>query len=593
MHKILESYLSKFSEEHSLLDLDESVRFERFVNYCVLSSRYPDQFDTADITTEVDDDSIDGCAILIDEELVTTEAGADAIFRKRGGRKDLVVNYVFTQAKRSEGFQGTEITSFGAGVRRVFHGKRQRPKDELLIQARKIHELVVGNLARVRSGRPSVHLYYATTGVFREESGLRKYSDQEQSELKELGVFDEVHFYFVDRERLFKLWNQTRGATEASFSVRSSLPIPKFPGVEEAYICLASAPGFVDAVLSETDGRIRTSVFEQNVRAFLGEDNPVNARIRQTLEDEKKHESFALLNNGITIVSSDVRVQSEKVSVRDFQIVNGCQTSHVLYRNRSLLSDKISVPVKVIEADDPEVVSAVVEATNSQSDVADSQFLSIRPFVRRLEAYFNSFDNDQDGDNRLFFERRTRQYHGEDIGRARIFDILRLARCFASVFLDVPHLAARYPTQAIEEESAGLFQSDHRERAYYVAALMMYRLDLSLGNQYVPRKYQAYRWHLLWIVRAQLLGPSIPPLNSKRLDNVVDAIFDAMKVGGKAAAAPFLEAAKVLEKANMPSRDRIRHQRFVQELKSLVAGRGKIALSTRAVPSRRTRPETG
>src|SRR5271165_3789090 len=99
-------------------------------------------------------------------------------------------------------------------------------------------------------------------------------------------------------------------------------------------------------VLTDQDGRIRTSVFEQNVRAFLGDDNPVNARIRVGLETSGKHDRFAINNNGITIVAPDVRVQSDRVSVTDFQIVNGCQTSHVLYRSRDKVSDEVWLPLK-------------------------------------------------------------------------------------------------------------------------------------------------------------------------------------------------------------------------------------------------------
>jgi hypothetical protein len=343
--------------------------------------------------------------------------------------------------------------------------------------------------------------------------------------------------------------------------------LPNISGVEEAYLAVTSARDFVDSILTDDEGRIRAAAFEQNVRSYLGDDNPVNKKIREALDTEDMHDRFAILNNGITIVSADVKIQSDRISVVDYQIVNGCQTSHVLFRNRDKISDRVYLSLKVVEADDPEIVAQVVEATNSQSDVEETQFLSIRPFVRKIENYFDAFDNDSDRERRIYFERRTRQYAGHDIGRARVFDIQRLARAFAAMFLDVPHLAARYPTQTFQERSGDLFQEDHREHAYYTAALALYRLELALGNQYVPRAYQRYKWHLLMILRYQAAGKSMPALNSKKLDSYCEPIVEALATGGKASATPFLEAVKIIDAAGEAGRDRLKRQVYTDELK--------------------------
>ncbi|WP_257237093.1 AIPR family protein [Nostoc sp. 'Peltigera malacea cyanobiont' DB3992] len=38
-----------------------------------------------------------------------------------------------------------------------------------------------------------------------------------------------------------------------------------------------------------------------------------------------EHKSFVLYNNGITIVAEDINVVGDKMTVTDYQIVNGCQ----------------------------------------------------------------------------------------------------------------------------------------------------------------------------------------------------------------------------------------------------------------------------
>lgn len=98
-----------------------------------------------------------------------------------------------------------------------------------------------------------------------------------------------------------------------------------------------------------------------------------------------------MLNNGVTIVSPDVQLQGNVSHLRNFQIVNGCQTSNVLFENRATLGD-LMVNVKIVETQDEDVFAELVRATNSQSKVDDAQFLSLKPVVRRVEQYFESID---------------------------------------------------------------------------------------------------------------------------------------------------------------------------------------------------------
>lgn len=573
MHKVLSSYLSQFSRENDLNSRGEAEQFERFVNFCVVNRYFPDQFEIEEVTTGSDDWSIDGAAIIIGDELVLSAEDAASVFGRLRPKQSVAVNYIFVQAKRSEGFDGGEMLKFGTGVASLFSDSTEAPSDPVLHEVAKIHDVVVTNLSKVHSGRPDCLLHYVTTGVWNAPEDLVRIVATLKQQLDDTGLFNMVEFVPVDREGLIAYWIQTRNPVQATFTVKGYIPIPDIEGVEEAYLTITPAVEFVDKVLAGDDGRIRSSVFEQNVRAFLGDDNPVNARIRSGLEDPDSHDRFAILNNGLTLVSPDVRVQADRVSVTDFQIVNGCQTSHVLVRSRSLLTDGIYVPIKVVEADDPDIVAQVVEATNSQSDVEETQFLSLSPFVRKLEAYFNAFESEAERDRRLYFERRTRQYAGEEISRNRIFDIERLARAFAAMFLDVPHLAARYPTQTLKERADALYRTDHREVTYYTAALALYRLELAFGNGYVPRTYQTKKWHLLMAVKYRIGGKVVPPLNSPKIERYCKPILDALEAGGKASAPPFLEAASEIDALGPATRDRVKGQRFTEELRTRITGR--------------------
>lgn len=569
MHKVLQSALDRFVAENEVEAESESRRFEYFANYSVVAQYCPDAFDIADITTPDNTESIDGVAVLFDETLILSREDAQSYFKGLRGRQQTSVTYLFTQAKRSESFDSGEILKFGTGVLRAFAEERPYDSSEgVLGELSGVHDEVVANMHRVTGSRPRCLLFYACAGVWNEDSGLRKYLAQMEGVLSDTSNFSAVVYTPVDREGLIKFWNQTHEPVQAAFAVQHYVPIPQIPGVDEAYLALVPAPDFIKNALSEADGRMRASVFEQNVRAFLGDDNPVNQKIQATLRSSEAQGRFALLNNGITIVAPDVRVQSSRISVTGYQIVNGCQTSHVLLRNRDLVTDKVLLPVKVIGTSSPDVMAQIVEATNSQTDIEQTQFLSIVPFVQKLGAYFDAFDSVAEDQPRLYFERRIRQYADVDVGRSRLFDIARVARCFAAMFLDLPHLAARYPTQLFREERARIFQPDHLEKAYYTAALAMYRLENALSNQYVPRVHQTQKWHSLMVFRYQNGGAEMPPLNAaKKLDAYCDKLLAKLASGGRASSPPFIEAMNLLSRIGISGRDRLKSQKSADDIR--------------------------
>ncbi|WP_333991174.1 AIPR family protein [Burkholderia orbicola] len=383
MNRIIGSYLQKFSDEHNLLGLGEAEKFERFVNFCLLMQVHPDNFEIEDVTTSSDDDSIDGAAALIDGVLVSTAESARSIFAELPKRRSAEVRYIFVQAKRSDKFDLGEMLKLSAGVANLF-APNTSSKDEVLAEFRDIHDVVVDNLSSVQDGRPECNLYYVCTGSWSDASGLRERALQPaEAQLQALGYFNKVSYQPVDRESLMSLWIKTRTPVQATFPVKGAVALPPINGVNEAYLALAPARDFIANVLADKDRRLKTAVFEQNVRAFLGEDNPVNARMRNALVDDGVHDRFAINNNGITIVSPDVRVQNDRISVSDYQIVNGCQTSHTLYRSWDAISEKVWLPVKIIEAEAADVVAQLVESTNSQTNIGETQFLSVKPFAQK------------------------------------------------------------------------------------------------------------------------------------------------------------------------------------------------------------------
>ena len=497
MHRIIKAHLNSFVQSQGLEADDESLQFEKFAAYCVLSSRYSAAFDLDDVSTGAGEDGIDGVAIVIDEAVTTSAEDAKAIFAAPRRNRDVDIQFV--QAKRSEGLDLGDFLKFKEAILRFATQSPYVVANDVLTEARQIFDVVVNEVPKVRNGKPSLTARFVTTGIYQQPAALETALADFKVQLKELGLFHDIDVRFIDRDELTRMWVSTYSGIDASLPAFSTAALPNIAGIDEAYLAVVRASDFVANLLMTEDGNLRTQVFEENVRSFLGHDNPVNQSIAATLASEAASR-FPVLNNGITIVSPDVKLQGTTLHLTNYQIVNGCQTSNVLFENRASLGN-VMVNIKVVKTQLEDVFSELVRATNSQTKVEDTQFLSLRPIIKRVEQYFNTYEG---AEGRLHLERRDRQYVGQDIPATRIFSLHNGAKCVAAMFCNRPELAARYPKQMYEELTKSIFSDDTKEVVFYASCLTMYRFNLLVSNSTIPQNMKRFKWHMLPLVRAIL-----------------------------------------------------------------------------------------
>lgn len=266
------------------------------------------------------------------------------------------------------------------------------------------------------------------------------------------------------------------------------------------------------------NGEIRKSIFYDNVRDYQGE-NDVNNEIAETIKVAS--EKFVLFNNGVTIICKQLSNLRNKFTLTDYQIVNGCQTSHVLYYNRPTAGAAIQIPVKIIETEDEETISAIIKATNRQTEVTDEQLIALGEFHRKLEAFYNTYT----GNQRLYYERRSKQYNSvTDIEKVRIISISTQIKAAASMFFDKPHLASRYYGRLLRSVD-GIFSKEHKLLPYYTCAFLLYRLEYLFRNKMLPAQYRKYRYHMLMLVKYDFCKGKIPELNANKMDNLCNDIL--------------------------------------------------------------------
>jgi hypothetical protein len=68
---ITQSLVDQFVATERLEGLKASDKFERFVNYAVVSSEYSDTFDVEEVSSPGDEVGIDGIAVMVNGALIT------------------------------------------------------------------------------------------------------------------------------------------------------------------------------------------------------------------------------------------------------------------------------------------------------------------------------------------------------------------------------------------------------------------------------------------------------------------------------------------------------------------------------------------
>ncbi len=561
MHRIVKAHLDSFVKSYGIENHEEDVQFELFCNKAMLSSRISMDFEIDDVTTGAGDDGMDGIAIIIDEELCISPEDASSVFSSQ--RKNHDVDIVFIQSKRSESFDLGDFLKFKASVFRFIDESPYSCLDDIQKNAREVFDVVIKNVPKIRGGRPSFTAKYVATGIYKSPKELESARKLFIKEIEELGYFCNVSVEFVDRDELTRTWIDTYSVVNAELPLFSNAPLPKINGIEEAYLAVVKAKDFVSNLLMTEEGSLRNHVFVENVRAFLGIDNPVNASIAETIKDRDAASRFPVLNNGITIVSPDVKLQGSILHLENFQIVNGCQTSNVLYECRDSLDDTMMVNLKVVETLNEDVFSELVRATNSQTKVDETQFYSLRPIIKKVEAYFDTYEG-QDG--RLYLERRERQFIGRDIPAVRVFSVHMAAKCVAAMFFCRPDLSYRYPKRMYELLAEKIFSNDTKEIVFYAACLTLYRLHLLTSNADIPQNIRKYKWHLMAVVCVLVAGKDIPKFGSKKMDVYCNKIITEMTKHGDKIKATFQRAVDIVLSIDDITDDRMKRQAILDEM---------------------------
>jgi hypothetical protein len=206
----------------------------------------------------------------------------------------------------------------------------------------------------------------------------------------------------------------------------------------------------------------KEDLFSKNVRLFITSAKNVekgpSARIKRTLRaicSDKPPtvdpETFALYHNGVTIHARDVVLSPGLLSFRDPYVLNGCQTIITAYRFRcpststpkidDALWDRITIPVRVINSRDEDLIRTVTINNNRQNAITAAALRANDPVQIALEQRF--------ADIKVFYERQEGAFEYAEENYSQKFyntypnstwgpvNIEDLARCLAAAAGDI------------------------------------------------------------------------------------------------------------------------------------------------------------
>lgn len=487
MDVVTQSLLKEFSASQKIDALPQAEQFEAFVNYIVVSDLYPEEFDFAVVATGQGEFGIDGVAIVLNDSIVDDEEQLEDIL---DSVSVLQVQFVFIQSKTSSSFDSGDMSKFFHAVLDFFKEEASFKQNDRILELQRIKNRLFGAASKFVRGLPKLSLFYATTGTWNEDKNLSAIRDGFLAQFDNLHMFDVVTFHPLDASKVQRLYFQTKNAFRVTINFGQNLSLPEIPNVRESYIGLLPISEYMK-MITDDDGNVRRRLFFDNIRDFQG-DTSVNKSIAETLISDTSIE-FPLRNNGITIVTRKLQRVGAQFTLEDFQIVNGCQTSHVIAARGKQADQGTTIPIKIVATEDEEVTRQVIIASNQQNKVDQESFWALDPIHKAIEIYFDS----KTGDQRLYYERRPGQFNtAAGIEKVRVITKDLLLKVYASIFLEQPNQVGRYYKDLIPLIGRDIFAPGHEVHSYYTAAYIAYRLEFLFRNRRMGAEWKPFRFQL-------------------------------------------------------------------------------------------------
>ena len=575
MNQIIKSFLTTHIKEYGLEKIKESTAFEHFINRIIINKYSSERFDPEIIMTDDGEKGLDGVAIIVNERIISDNAELESILMNS---PSIDVRFVFIQSKTSDKFSASEIGDFVYGVKAFFESEDARPvTNERMERLIALKDTIYDNSIKLTCS-PVLDLYYVCCGKWSDTNGIQDRIDIEIKPLVDNSDFSKVEFYKYDAEKIITTFKELKKKISRTITMEKRATFPSINGVKQAYIGFVKCKDYIN-LLVDSDGNILNNIFEDNVRDFQGY-NVINNEIKKTIENSEDQDRFAILNNGITIVSRGIQITGDNIEISDYQIVNGCQTSYVLFDNQSNINQNSYIVIKLIEVEDSSIADRVIYTTNRQTEVKSEAFVSSSKFHKELQDYYKSIEPEY----QLYYERRSKQYDLDDtINKTKVISLSIMIASYIAMFLNEPHSTHRYYGELLTAYKNRLFLDSDSYEVYYISTYYNYFVEQQFKTQHISKEIKQYKYHIICAMRCYLVGKSINFGKAKKQKKEFEKLFSVIK-NPKESRQTFSIAImcleKVLSNTSLPSQGRYRSKEFTYELLSEIDKVSEASKST-------------
>lgn len=519
--RITNSLMNQFKSDFELNIPEDNKLFEYFSNYSVASNENGvDNLNIEDMMTGNSNPGIDGIAIVVNGKYIYSEADIDELIRIN---KTLRVKFIFVQCKTSESFNNGDMLNFFHFTNVFFSGDAGSFASEEMRHFIDLKNYIFNKSPKLERN-PELVMYYCTCGSWQENSDISSTINLTKANLLGLNLFSKVDIKMCGADAMQKFYRKTFGSLECTFTFEKRVTMYSVSESEIGYCGVLPFSEFKKIML-DGSGSLKP-VFEDNIRDFLGTNIDVNRDIENTLKEGNVN-SFSMLNNGVMIVANSSHLSGDIMTIRDYQIVNGCQTCHMLYEHMEDMEhiDNLMIPIRIISTQDENLKNRITRATNNQTGIKKEQLEALSTFQKNLEEYYKTYTK---SDNQLFYERRSGQYRDSEITKSRIINIPTQIKTVSAMFLNNPHgVSGQYGTIA-KNVGNKIFKPGDKNIIYYTAAMALYRIESLMKTGAIDKKYRKARYHAMMILRIVISGKEMPRFNAKDMEAYCKKIVDIL-----------------------------------------------------------------
>ncbi|GIJ93812.1 hypothetical protein CAPN002_10300 [Capnocytophaga stomatis] len=491
----LNSKLNDFIGKFGIQKTDNNITdiFQDFANYIITSNLIEQEFDNITSVSTGLSQGIDGIIILVNNRLIKDESDLATI----GSFEKLQIELGFVQSTLQGSFDYKKFQAYiDSVVNFLCENITIEPFSGIY---KKLFDDDGPYIDRLQE-TPKINIYFISGKtnhqVSDDEINNEKQKLDNRTDLKGKIHLNKIEIYQADEIK--KEYDKITKFHSVQLNLSKNVQLEEHRDIEFSLLATIKISELKKLILNN-DGLLRNELFIENVRNFIGF-TEVNKHIKNTLENDQDKEYFPYLNNGITIMCDTV--ERHRTKPNDFiltypRIINGCQTTHILYekfKDSPNSIDNIEVVLKIISTQNHELKKKIIFATNNQNTI-DKDVQALNEYHEKLELFFSGTDI-----LKLYFERLRGEYSQITPPYKKI-NIENLAKVFISVFIREPHKMKSNAIQVIEQyqKEKKIFHNESDIEQYYLCAMLNYWFNYFLLNNIITLNSKTADMHLLMI----------------------------------------------------------------------------------------------